>query len=74
MSIPTYSMCYFKLLKYFYDELERMMARFWWGQQKDERKHHWVNWKYMCKEKRESGMGLKDLKIHNEAVLAKQGW
>lgn len=50
------------------------MARFWWGQQKDERKHHWVNWKYMCKEKRESGMGLKDLKIHNEAVLAKQGW
>lgn len=31
MSIPTNSMSCFKLPKFFYDELERMMTRFWWG-------------------------------------------
>lgn len=74
MAIPTYSMRCFKLSKCFYDELERMMVSFWWNQQKDERKLYWVNWKHMCKEKREGETGFKDLKIHNEALLAKQSW
>lgn len=72
MSIPTYTMSYFKISNTFYDEEEKMMTRFWWGQKKKERKIYQVSWKQMCKPKQEGGMGFKDLKTLNMVLLAKQ--
>jgi hypothetical protein len=40
----------------------------------DKRKIHWVNWKKTCKAKSKGGMGFKNLRVFNEALLAKQGW
>lgn len=64
----------FKLPESLYDDLEKMMTRFLWDQQKEERKLHWASWRKLCKKKREGGgMGFKNVSIHYEAVLAKQG-
>lgn len=38
MSIPTYSMSYFKLLEGLCKELESMMSKFCWGQKNEENK------------------------------------
>lgn len=43
MEIRNYTMSCFKLLRSLCKEIEHMMPRFWWGQQKEEWRIHWVS-------------------------------
>ena len=39
-AIPTYSMSLFKLPKSICDNINSLVARYWWGQNREERKIH----------------------------------
>ena len=64
----------FKLLYALCDELKTLIRNFWWGQKEDERKIAWLSWEKLCEPKCNGGMGFKQLKQFNLALLAKQGW
>ena len=67
----TYTMNCFKLLDALCHDLNSMVSQFWWGQKDKEQKMAWTSWDNLCRPKAEGGMGFKDLKAFNLALLAK---
>ncbi|KAJ8641777.1 hypothetical protein MRB53_018471 [Persea americana] len=64
----------FKLPKSFCDEVNAMIAKFWWGSSSSGGKIHWKHWQKLCTPKEEGGIGFRDFHAFNLALLGKQGW
>ncbi|KAH1131818.1 hypothetical protein J1N35_003196 [Gossypium stocksii] len=73
-AIPTNAMSCFLLPKSFCEELENIVAKFWWQKGHGRKGIYWCQWKYMYRSKEEGGLSFRSMAKFNVSLLAKQGW
>lgn len=73
--LPTYAMSVFLLPLEITKDSERSISRFWWNTKKmDSRSIHWMSWEGLSRHKSSGGMGFRDFRDFNLAMLGKHGW
>lgn len=55
-------------------QISSHLARFWWASSNRDNGIHWSKWKNLTFSKNHGGLGFKDFKIMNQALLTKQAW
>ena len=73
-SIPIYQMSIFRMPKSVGKRLEKLQRDFLWGGGNTGRKIHLVNWKVVCTQKENEGLGIRRMGSLNKALLGKWIW
>ncbi|KAL1534131.1 hypothetical protein AAHA92_31526 [Salvia divinorum] len=73
-AIPLHILQVLNPLIGFLDELERIMARFFWGTLGDKRKTHWISWRQICMPVEEGGLGIRRFREVAVAFWFKLWW
>jgi hypothetical protein len=72
-ALPVYIMGVFKIPFGLCDELTQMIIDYWWGKEDGKHKMHWISWDDLLRPKCRGGIGFKDLRLFNQALLAREG-
>ena len=73
-TIPLYYLSLFRAPEAVCKSIISIQRRFLWGWGKEKRPISWVNWKILCKLREEGGLGVRDIRKFNTALLAKWRW
>lgn len=71
-SLHTYARSVLNFPSSFCDDIRSLISKFWWGKKSGEKKIHWIAWEKLCRPKSEDGLGFRDVKMFNWALLGNQ--
>ncbi|GKV31782.1 hypothetical protein SLEP1_g40447 [Rubroshorea leprosula] len=70
-SLPVFLMSVFVIPKGIIYAIDKIRKSFLWGGKGEDRKINWVSWERVCKKKEEGGLGVRDLRKFNLALMGK---
>jgi hypothetical protein len=73
-SLPVYALSFFKAPSGIITAIESLLIKFFWGGCEDSRKTAWVAWPSICLRKEHGGLGVRQLREFNLALLGKWCW
>ena len=73
-ALPIYFFSFFRTPSKVIQQLVNIQRKFLWGGVSEQRRIAWVKWKTVCLPKEKGGLGIKDLRKFNTALLGKWRW
>ncbi|CAJ2662883.1 unnamed protein product [Trifolium pratense] len=73
-SLPVYALSFFKAPSGIISSIESILIKFFWGGSENLRKVSWINWNTICLRKEYGGLGVRQLREFNLALLGKWCW
>jgi hypothetical protein len=73
-NLPTYMMSLFPIPALVAKQIEKIQRDFLWGGMNDEAKMHLVEWEKVCTPLDEGGLGIRNIRRFNQALLGKWLW
>jgi len=73
-SLPLFYISFFNIPMAVVHTIKSIKGNFLWGWEKDGKKIAWIAWKKFCEPKEEGGLGIKDTRLFNDALLRKWIW
>jgi len=73
-NLPTYFLSLFPIPSSVASRIEKLHRDFLWGGIGEEFKYHLVSWSTVCSPISEGGLGIRNLRIFNQALLGKWLW
>jgi hypothetical protein len=70
-NLPTYFLYLFPIPVSVANRLEKVQRDFLWGGLNEEHKFHLVKWAHICSPRQEGGLGIRNLRTFNLALLGK---
>jgi hypothetical protein len=73
-AIPIFYLSYMKMPCSVWREMVKIQRKFLWSGLTTQRKISWVRWDEVCKPKKDGGLGIRNVKLTNDSLLAKWRW
>jgi len=73
-AIPLFYLSVFKAPATVHDRISSLQRKFLWAWGKETKTISWVSWKNVCRPQEEGGLGIKEIRSFNTALLAKWKW
>lgn len=73
-ALPIYNMSILKFPKDTIDQMDKLLYKFWWGEDDEKRNMHTIKWEEICKPISKGGLVNRDSENNNLALLVKTWW